>query len=67
MLTITSTIIAIIVVVVVVYAKKSGNCLCWKCLQNNRKKRNTNLDEIELKEISKAHMAIQHLILHWVD
>ena len=52
MLTITSTVIAIIVVVVVIYAKKSGNCLCGKHLQNNRKNKNTNLDnldEIKLK------------------
>ena len=44
MLTVTSTIIAIIVVVVVIYAKKSGNCLCGKHLQNNRKNQKTNLD-----------------------
>ena len=55
MLTITSTIIAIIVIVVVIFAKKSGNCLCGKCLHNNRKTKNTNLEEIELKEISKPH------------
>ena len=55
MLTVTFTIIAIIVKVVVIYAKKSGNCLCRKHLQNNRKNKNANLDEIELKEISKPH------------
>ena len=55
MLTITSTVIAIIVVVVVIYAKKSDNCLCRKCLQNSRKNKNTNLDEFELKGISKPH------------
>ena len=55
MLTITSTIIAIIVVVVEIYAKKSGNCLCRKCLQNNRRNNTTNLDEFKLKEISKPH------------
>ena len=55
MLTITSIVIAIIVVVVVVYAKKSGNCLCEKHLQNNGKNRKTNLDEFKLREISKPH------------
>ena len=54
-LTITSTVIAIIVVVEVIYAKKSGNCFCAKHLQNNRKNKNTNLDEFEFKEISKPH------------
>ena len=55
MLTITSTIKAFIVIVVVIYAKKSDNCSCGKHLQNNRKNKNTNLDDIELKEISKPH------------
>ena len=55
MLTITSTIIAIIVVIVVIYVKKSGNCLCGKHLENNRKNKNTNLDEFKLTEISKPH------------
>ena len=63
MLTITSTIIAIIVIVVVIYASKSGNCLCGKCLQNNRKNKNNNLDEIELEEISKPHdISTSHLL-----
>ena len=55
MFTITSIIIAIIVVVEVIYAMKPGNCLCRKCLQNNRKNKSTNFDEFELKEISKPH------------
>ena len=55
MLTITSTVIAIIVVVVVIYVKKSGNCLCAKYLQNNRKNKMTNLDEFKLKGIIKLH------------
>ena len=55
MFTVTSTITAIVVVVVVVYAKKYDNCLCGKPLQKNRKNKNNNLDEIELKEISKPH------------
>ena len=55
MLTVISTIIAIVVVVVVVYAKKSVNCLSGKHLQNNKENKNTNLDETELKEISKPH------------
>ena len=55
MLTITSTVIAIIVVVIVIYAKKSGNYLCRKHLQNNKKKKNINLDEFQLKEMGKPH------------
>ena len=59
----TSTIIAIIVIVVVFYAKKPGNCLYGKWLQNNRKNKNTNLSEIELKEISKLHsISTSHLL-----
>ena len=53
--TVTSTVIAIIVLVVVIYAKKSGICLSRKHLQNNRKNKNTNLDEFKLKEISKPN------------
>ena len=55
MLTVTSTIIAIIVIVVAIYAKKSGNCLCRKCLQNNRKNKNTNL-YIYLSHLSSANL-----------
>ena len=34
-----------------------------KCLQNNRKNKNTNLNEIELKEISKPHgISTPHLL-----
>ena len=68
MLTITSTVIAIIVVVVVIYAKKSGNCLCRKHLQNNRKNKNINLDEFELKEINKPHsISISHPLKHGLN
>ena len=55
MLSVTSTVIAIIVIVVVIYAKKSGNCLCRKHLQNNRKNKKTNLDKFELREINKPN------------
>ena len=64
-LTVTSTVIAIIVVVVVIYAMKSGYYLCGKHLQNNRKNKDINLDEFELKEISKPHnIPTSHPLMH---
>ena len=60
-LTITSTIIAIMVVVVLIYAKKSSNCLSGKHLWNNKKNKNTDLNEYELREINKVH-TFQYLI-----
>ena len=55
MLTVTSTVIAIIIIAVIIYVKKSGNCLLRKLLQNSRKKKKTNLNEFELREISRPH------------
>ena len=55
MFTITSTIISIMVIVVLICAKKSGNCLLRKHLGNNRKNKNTDFHEFELREMSKSH------------
>ena len=46
---------AIIVIVVLIYAKKSGNCLCRKHLQDIRKNKKTDLNEFQLREINKPH------------
>ena len=60
MLTVTSPVIAIIVIAVLFYAKKSGNYLLRKHLQNNRKNKETDLKEFELREINST--AFHHLI-----
>ena len=65
MLTVTSTMMAIIVVVVLVNAKKAGNCLLGKHLQNNRKNKKTNLNEFELREMNKSHsISTSHPLTH---
>ena len=55
MLTVGSTVIAIIIIAVIICVKKSGNCILRKHLQNNRKKKKTNLNEFELREINRSH------------
>ena len=55
MLTVTYTVIAITIIAVIIYVKKSANCLPRKHLQNNSKKKKTNLNEFELREINRSH------------